>query len=208
MPVVVQHIVGVSDFQVFGFGGPVVHQQVVRAFHVVTRNEDKSAGDGAETVLVDAPNRFHRAAGVELKQCGRDIAHVFQFGNFFANLRGHWRAAKIDDDGGCRRLQHNVRADAFDSLRRFGQQAAGQADDKDYKSNFDGNAHRPDERAHRAVQQVAENEFAHHGLVSVGLFSGVSPTRTNSAPAGCSSLKRSAGISSFTAIFVTCNSSL
>ena len=89
-PVVVEHIVGVADLQVFGFGRPVIDQQVVGAFHVVTRKEDKSAGNSAETVLVNAPNGFHGPTRVELKQRGRNISHVFQFGNFVADFDGHW----------------------------------------------------------------------------------------------------------------------
>src|SRR6266404_4277489 len=56
-----------------------------------------------------------------------------------------------------------------------------------------------DQRTQRAVDQVADDQLAHHGC----LLSVASLTRTSSAPAGCSIWKRSAGISSFKLIFVT-----
>src|SRR5213082_836313 len=135
---------------------------------------------------------------------------IINFADSFTDFYRHGRAAEIDNDGGGGRLEHDVGPDAFDSLGGFGEQAAGQANDEDHQGNLHGDAHRADERAHRAVQEVAKDAFAHHwGLLSVaGLASAVSPTWTNSDPAGCSSLKRSAGISSLTVIFATCNSSL
>src|SRR6266699_3737655 len=49
-----------------------------------------------------------------------------------------------------------------------------------------------------------EDQLTHHGC----LLSVAWPTGTNSVPAGCSSLNRSLGISSFMLTFVTCKSSL
>ena len=54
-------------------------------------------------------------------------------------------------------------ADALDALRAFGKQARGEADDQHDERDFDRDRHDSNERAQRTVQQVARDEFAHHG---------------------------------------------
>ncbi len=129
---------------------------------------------------------------------------VLHFGEFITDFYGHRRAAKSQKVRSIRRLQHDVGPDAFDAFGRFGQQTAGQPDDEDDQGNLDGDSHRANQRAQRTVKQIAGDQFTHHGF----LFSVGSPTGTSSEPAGCSSLNRSAGISSFIVTFVTCKSSL
>ncbi len=198
VPVVIQEIVGVADFQFLGFGGPVIHEQVVRAFHVVTLQENKSSGHSPKTFRIDAVNHFDAAGGVELQKRGSDGLHVFHLRELVANLDGHGRAAEAQENGGGRRLQHDVRANPFDTFCGFGKQAGGEANDQHHKGNFDSHGHDADHGSQGAVQQIADDEFAHHR----GFSSVFSPTRTSSVPSGCSSLKRSGGRSSFSVTFV------
>src|ERR1700687_479215 len=139
-----------------------------------------------------------------MEEHGSHRFNVLQFRKLVADLYGHGGAAKGEQERRGWRLQHDVSPDAFNALGRLGQQAAGQANDQDDERNFHCNSHGANQRAQRAVQQIAEYELTHQGC----LFSVASPTRTNSAPAGCSSLNRSAGISSFKMTLVTCKSSL
>src|SRR5713226_3692002 len=125
--------------------------------------------------LINSVDDFH-ARGVELEKHRGHGLYILQFGKLFANLDGHRRASKGEQERRGRWLQHDIRTDAFNSPRRFGQQAAGQPDD----------------------------QHTHHGC----LFSVASPTGTNSDSAGCSSLNRSAEISSFMMTLVTRKSSL
>src|ERR1700687_2228259 len=176
-----------------GFGCPVVDQQIVRAFHVVTLQEDEAPGYGAKTFGVDAVNHFDAAGGVELQERGSNGLHISHLGELVANLDGHGRAAETEKNGGGGRLQHDVRADSFDALGGFREKARSEADDQHNKGNFDGDGHHADKGAQRAMQQIAHDELAHHR----GFSSAASPTRTRSLPGGCSSLKRSSGSSSF-----------
>src|SRR6266849_7313914 len=202
MPVMIQQIIGVANFQVLGFGGPVIYKQVVRAFHVVTLQENKPSGDGAKTFRVDAVNYFDSASGVELQKRRRNGVHVFHLRELVANLDGHGRTAEAHKNGGSRRLQHDVRANPFDTFGGFGEQAGSEANDQHDQGNFDSYGHDADHGAQGAVQQIADHEFAHHrGFSSVS-----SPTRTSSLPGGCSSLKRSGGRSSFSVSLVICRS--
>ena len=192
-----------STADVFGLRRPVIHQDIVRALHVMAFEENKSARNVAENFRIDSVNDVH-AGGTELQQDRGDGLHVLEFAQFVGDLDRHGRAAEREKDGSGGRLQHDVRADAFDALGGFLQQAAGEADDQDDERDFHGDSHSADEGAQGAVEQVAADEFTHHGcLVSAG-----SPTFTNSDPAGCSRLKRSAGIVSFKLTLVIFKSSL
>src|SRR5260370_2433537 len=67
VPVVIQEIVGIAHFEIFCFGGPVVHQQIVRAFHVASLEKHESARNVSETLAVDAVDYFHSAGRVKLR---------------------------------------------------------------------------------------------------------------------------------------------
>src|SRR5580704_13343770 len=56
VPIVIQKIIGVADFEMFGFRGPVVYQKVVGVFHVMPLEKNKAPGDGLKTFAIDAVN--------------------------------------------------------------------------------------------------------------------------------------------------------
>ena len=197
-PVVVEDAIGLASSDVLRFCGHVVHQEVVRPFYVLALEKHEAAGDFAKALLVDSIDEFN-AGSIELKEHWGDILNVFQFFQLVSDLDGHRRSAEGQKHGRRGRLQHDVGADAFNALGRLCQQAGRQPHDYHHQRYFHRNRQHRDQRPQRAVEQIAEDEFAHHGFLS----SASSPTRTSSAPAGCSSLKRSAGISSFSASFVT-----
>src|SRR6202030_4477186 len=203
MPIVIEDPVRLSRLYFLCFRRNVVHKNVVGTFHIVSQKKHKSARDGSKALLINSVNDFY-ARCVELKKHGGDGLDVFQFCKLVPDFDGHGGAAKGEKDRRGWWLQHDVRPDAFNAPGRLGQQAAGQANDQDDERNFHGNSHGANQRAQGAVQQIAEDQLTHHGC----LFSVTSPTRTNSAPAGGSSLNRSAGISSFKMTLVTCKSIL
>src|SRR5439155_564828 len=99
-------------------------------------------------------------------------------------------------------LDHNVRADSLNALGGFGEKTGCEADDEHNQGDFDGDSDYANHSTERAVQQIADDQFAHHR----GFSSGVSATRTSSLPGGCSSLKRSGGKSSFSVSLMICKS--
>src|SRR5882757_4150970 len=203
MPIVIKDPVRLFRLYVFRFRGNVIHQNVVGAFDIVSLKKHKSAGDGPEALLLNSINDFD-AGGIELEKHRSHGLDVLQFRELITNFDRHRRAAKGEKKRSGRRLRHDVRSNAFNAPSRLGQQAAGEPDDQDHQGNLYCDSHCSDKSAQRAVKEIADDQLTHHGC----LFSLASPTRTNSAPAGGSSLKRSAGISSFMMTFVTCKSSL
>src|SRR5580698_5778806 len=99
--------------------------------------KNESAGNSVKTLLVDAINDFD-AAGIELRQHWRDRLHVFKLRQLIGDRDGHGRAAKGHQVRSLRRLNHNVRADAFNAFGRFGEEAAGEADDDDNERDLNG----------------------------------------------------------------------
>jgi hypothetical protein len=79
VPVVIEKTERVADFYVFRLGGEVVHQQIVRAFHVLAGKKDESARNGVEAVAVYTVNEINSAGRAELQKNGRDGLNVFQF---------------------------------------------------------------------------------------------------------------------------------
>src|SRR4029077_15538129 len=84
----------VAHFYVFGFGLPVIDEDVVGIFEVAALEEGEAARDGAETVWVDAVNHFDAAAGIELQEGGSNGLDVFLFGEARADFDGHGRATE------------------------------------------------------------------------------------------------------------------
>src|SRR5262249_54388514 len=144
-------------------------------------------------------NNFDAAGGIELKQCRRNSLNVFELAKLVGNFDWHRRAAEAEKNRSGGRLEHDVRTDAFDALCGFRKQARGETDDEDNQSYLHGDGDDADQGAYWAMKQIAQDQFAHHGLESfeAGLDSFSSPTRTISAPAGCCKSKRSARRSSF-----------
>ncbi len=114
-------------------------------------------------------------------------------------------ARKTEADG---RLQHDVRADAFNALRGLLQHAAGEADDQDDERDFHSHGDDADDRADRAVQDIVYNQLADHRSGLGCALEDSSPTRTRSVPAGCASSNRSGEIVSFSVSFRILISSL
>ena len=208
VPVVVEQVVSIANLQVLRARGPVIHQNVVGGLHVAAGEKNKSAGNFAEGIAVDAINNFHAAGGIELQESGCDGLHVFEILELVADLDGHGRAAEAEEDGRRGRLQHDVRSDAFDALCGFREQPGCEADNQNNQRHFDGDGDDTDQGPSGPVQQIAENQFTHHGCESLaGCFaSAVVLTRTSSEFSGCASWKRSALKLMFKSIFETCRS--
>jgi hypothetical protein len=66
-------------------------------------------------------------------------------------------------------LDHDVRANTFNALCGFGEQAGSEAYDEDHEGDFDGYRHYADEGAHGAVEKIASYELAHHCFAPWGL---------------------------------------
>src|SRR5579859_2528087 len=77
MPVMIEKIKCVADFDFFRLRSEIVHEQVVGAFHVFAGKEDKSARNGAEAVAVDAVDQVYSAGRTELEKNGRNGLNVF-----------------------------------------------------------------------------------------------------------------------------------
>src|SRR4029077_16034758 len=174
----------VAHFYVFGFGLPVIDEDVVGIFEVAALEEGEAARDGAETVWVDAVNHFDAAAGIELQEGGSNGLDVFLFGEARADFDGHGRATEAEKDRCGRGLDHDVRSDTLNALGGLLEQAGSEANDKHHKGDFDGDGHHADHGPQRAMQQVADDQFAHHYGRSPGLASVAAPTCTSSLPAG------------------------
>src|SRR5882762_476978 len=172
------------------------------------RDEDKTAGDRSKAFLVDSIDHFQTTGRVVLQQRGCDVLDVFQLLNFVADFDRHGGSAQAQDKSRAGRLQHDVGANAFDALGRFGEDSGSEADDENDQGDFDGDGDDADQSANRPMQEVAENQFAHHGWGSLAgcLESAAAVTRTNSELAGCASWNRSAGNSALNSIFMTCRS--
>src|SRR5258706_218248 len=194
MPVVIQEIVGLTNFQIFSLRRPVIDKQIIRAFHIAALLKDEASGNGAEAFRVNAIDDFHAAGGIELQQRWGNGLHIFELRELVADLDGHGRAAEAEKNGGGGRLDHDVRADSLNALGSLGEKTGGEADNQYDEGDFYGDGHHTNHGAQGAMEQVAHDEFAHHcGFSPCGFSSAVSATRTSSVPAGCSSLKRSAG---------------
>src|SRR5260370_1631792 len=124
MPVVLENTKSLSRLNLFCFRGNVVYKYVVRAFQIVPLKKDKSARDSSKALLLNSVNEFH-ARRVKKEEHGRHGLHVLQFGKLVADLDGHRSCAESQKERRVRRLQHDVRPDAFDALGGFGHQAAG-----------------------------------------------------------------------------------
>ena len=55
-PIVIEQVVGVVGSQVFGFGGPIINQNIIRPGEIVTFQKNETAGNRPKTLLA----RFHR----------------------------------------------------------------------------------------------------------------------------------------------------
>ena len=151
-PIVIQHCVGIADLDVFCFRLPVVDKHVVRAFHIVALEKRKSPGHRTKAFRIDAINYFHTAGGIELEQRWRSSLHVFQLGKPASDFDRHGRAAEAEEYRGCRRLNHDIRADALDAFGAFLQQAGGQPDDQHHQRDLDGNGHHTNQSSKGPVQ--------------------------------------------------------
>src|SRR6266849_7649862 len=69
MPIVIENSISLSRLNLFCFRRNVVHENVVRAFHVMSLNKHKSAGNGSKALLINPINEF-QARGVELEKHG------------------------------------------------------------------------------------------------------------------------------------------
>src|SRR5271157_761123 len=199
VPFVIEEIISVANLHMLGLGLPIVHQNVVGVLQIMALQEDKAAGDVAERLGIDAPDGFHAARRVELQESRGDSLNVFEFRQSIRDFDGHGRAAEGDEHLCGWRLHHDVRANTLDALGGFLKNAGGEANDEDDQSHLHGNRHHADQRAHRPVKQVPQDELSHHGFLS----SAASPRCTISSPGGGSSLKRSASSGSFRLIFST-----
>src|SRR6202171_4289236 len=99
MPVMVQKSVGISDFDVLGLRCPVIHQQVVWPFHVVSIKEHETSGDRAKAVAINAVDHIHSARGVQLQQGWRHRLYVFEAPEFCPDFDGPWGAAETGEKG-------------------------------------------------------------------------------------------------------------
>src|SRR5258708_5526507 len=130
---------------------------------------------------------------MELQQRWGNGLQIFELRELVADLDGHGRAAEAEKNRGGGRLDHDVRADSLNALGSLREKTGSEADNQHDKGDFYGDGHHANHGAQGAMEQVAHDEFAHH----CGFSPAVSTTRTSSVPAGCSSLKRSAGRFSF-----------
>src|SRR5258706_4503727 len=198
MPVVIQEIVRVANLEIFSFRRAVVDKQIIRTFHVAAFQKDEASGNGSTAFRVDAVDDFHAAGGIELQQRRGYGLHIFELRELVADLDGLGRAAEAEKNRGGGRLDHDVRVDSLNALGSLREKTGSEADNQHDKGDFYGDGHHANHGAQGAMEQVAHDEFAHHcGFSPGGFSSAVSTTRTSSVPAGCSSLKRSAGRFSF-----------
>src|SRR5580698_5278615 len=79
VPIMIQDLVSVADFDVFRLCRPVVDEQIIRAFQVMALKENESTRDGAKAFGLDAPNGLDHTFGIELEQSRRRSLEVFQF---------------------------------------------------------------------------------------------------------------------------------
>src|SRR4029077_2803110 len=198
-----ENMEGLPDFDFFRRDVNIVNQNVVGIPKIAPGMKNESASDRAETFGIDAIHDVEPIHGIELQQHGRHGLHVIELLQFSGNRDGHGRAAEGHEDGGGRRLDHNVCAYAFDAFCRFEQQAAGEADDDNYQGHLDGNSNHCDQRAERPVQHVLYDHVPDHGCSFAS-----SPTRTRSVPGGCWRTKRSAAMVSFRVTFLMVISNL
>src|ERR1700687_206053 len=189
---------------VLRLGRPIVHQNIVGARHVVPFEKDEPARDVTEILRVNPIDYVHTARRTELQQDGSDRLHVLHFPQLVADLDRHGRAAERQKNGRRRRLQHYIRADAFNSLGRLLQQAAGEPHDQDYERYLDTNSDHTHNCPNRPSSNIVCDQLPNHGRVPACS----SPTCTSSVPGGWVSSNRSAEISSFTVSFRMRSSSL
>jgi len=78
--------------------------------------------------------------------------HVLQLPQLVSDFDGHRRVAETKNVGSAWRLQHDVRANAFDAFGGFRQQPGSQANDQHHQRNLDGNGEDTYESASRTVQ--------------------------------------------------------
>src|ERR1700730_17212978 len=194
MKIMIEQAEGCSHLDVLRFGGPIVHQNIVRPRHIVPFEKDKPARNITETLLVDTINYVYAARRAELQQHGGNGLHIFHLAKLVANLDGHGGAAERQENGRGRWLEHDVRAYAFDALGRLLQQAASEPNDQDHERHLDAHSDHAHNRSDRTAPHVINDQLLNHGCVPACS----SPTRTSSVPPGWASSKRSAVISSFT----------
>ena len=125
--------------------------------------KNEAAGDGAESLGIDSIYDVETIDRIELNQHRRHGLYVFELAQFVANGDRHRRAAERHENRSGRRLDHDVRADAFGSLRGFEEQSAGESDDDDNEGDFDGDREHGDESAERPVHHVLRNHVADQG---------------------------------------------
>ena len=127
--------------------------------------KNEPAGNSVKTLLVNAINDFD-AAGIELRQHWGHRLYVFELRQLCSDRHGHGRAAEGHQVGSLRRLNHDVRADAFDAFGRFREQAAGKAHDDNDERNLNGYGQHGDERAQRPVQDVLHDHVTNHKFLA------------------------------------------
>src|ERR1700675_3778815 len=152
---------------------------------------------GTEAFRIDTVNHVQPVDGIKLHQYGGDRLNVIQLLQLIADRNRHWSAAEGHEHRRRWRLHHDVRADALGSLGRIYKQAAGEAHNKNHKSDFDSHGDHRDKRANGTMQHIVHDHVADHGCTSFVS----SPTGTSSVPRGCCNWKRSAAIASFTVSF-------
>src|ERR1700676_501239 len=136
--------------------------------HIVTLDKNEAARDGAKAVAIDAVHNVHSTGGIKLQQGGSYRLNIFLLFQHSGDFDGHGGAAEAQKNGSSGRLNHDVRADAFNALGGFGEQAGSEADDEHHEGDFDGHSHYAYEGAHGAVEKVAGNELTHHCFAPCG----------------------------------------